>query len=248
MIFITSAAKPVTAAASDAAAAHSLYLCWVIVWDFNMWRQKCHWERDVGKQKDKEGLDRRTRSHTGRNMNWLRTCEEDWRVIWQILWRSEARKVKWLSDETVWQGYRVCGDLTTNDLIPWMTTAWVDCSSLGCRVKNFTTEEMIWITEVNVDPGLTLTNTSLHLNHWGCCDSTTGHRWFNQWTKMLQLSLLGHWRQYSFVTELWGWRDEVKGLSRQITMNWTGTMKSVPMVRQQSVVDNDTSLLKGILL
>lgn len=135
MIFITSAAKPVTAAASDAAAAHSLYLCWVIVWDFNMWRQKCHWERDVGKQKGKEGLDRRTRSHTGRNMNWLRTCEEDWRVIWQILWRSEARKVKWLSDETVWQGYRVCGDLTTNDLIPWMTTAWVDCSSLGCRVK-----------------------------------------------------------------------------------------------------------------
>lgn len=147
-------------------------------------------------------------------------------------------------------------DKVTESVVIWQQMIWYHGWQLPESIvvpldvgwKNFTTEEMIWITEVNVDPGLTLTNTSLHLNHWGCCDSTTGHRWFNQWTKMLQLSVLGHWRQYSFVTELWGWRDEVKGLSRQITMNWTGTMKSVPMVRQQSVVDNDTSLLKGILL
>lgn len=49
--------------------------------------------------------------------------------------------------------------------------------------------------------------------------------------EMFQLRMLRYWIQYSCMSEWWGWRDEARGLSRQTTMNWTGTMKSVLMVR-----------------
>lgn len=95
-----------------------------------------------------------------------------------------------------------------------------------------------------------------------CWDSRSGHwlaaqrtvpvtskipatNWLSQsmlglfrWPKMLQLHMLGHWTIHSCLSEQWGWtgeaRPEVRGLSRQTTTSWTGTMRSVLMVRRKS--------------